>query len=225
MQEILIQAEKRDESGKGVARKLRAAGRIPAIFYAHATESISIDIEAKNFETMLRELGSRSSIIQLDINGNKQMALIRDIQRDPINNEVLHADFYGIAMDKKIDIKVPIKFEGVSVGVKSEGGIQQSILRELEVSCLPTNIPEEIVVNVEDMSIGDSFHVRDIEKEGIDIITDSNRTIVTIIPPTVIKATVTAEEEEEEEGEAVEGAEEEEVKEPEVITEKKKEDE
>ncbi|MCP4634464.1 MAG: 50S ribosomal protein L25 [candidate division Zixibacteria bacterium] len=222
MEEILIPAQERDSSGKGVARKLRAAGRIPAIFYARAQEPMAIDIEAKNFEFLMRNLGGKSLVIKLDIKGSKRMALIRDIQRDPISNEVLHADFYGIAMDQKIGFSVPINFEGIAVGVSGEGGIQQSIMRELEVSCLPANIPEEIVINVAEMSIGDSIHVRDIEQEGVEIISDPKRTIVTIIPPTVIKAAAT-EEEEEEEGEAAEESEDGEVKEPEVITEKKKE--
>jgi len=221
MQEITITAKKRESAGKGVARKLRASGRIPGVFYGKGREPIPIDLDATQFEQILRHLESESIIVNLDIDGNASKALLREVQYGPIRDKLLHADFYQVAMDQEINISVPIHFEGVSTGVKNDGCIMQTVMRELEISCLPDRIPQSVDIDVSEMAIGDSVHVRDLDLKGIKVISDHNRTIVTIIPPTVIKVAepvAAAEEEVEAEAEAAEGE-----AEPEVITEKSKE--
>jgi large subunit ribosomal protein L25 len=219
MQEITINANKRETAGKGVARKLRASGRIPGVYYGKGKETIPIDIESKSFEYLMHKTRSSNLIVNLNVDGNSTKALVRDIQHDPIGNSILHVDFYSIALDQEIQLMVPINFIGVSNGVRNEGGIQQSIMRELEISCLPDKIPASVDVDVSEMSIGDSIHVRDIVLEGVEIVSDLKRTVVTIIPPTVSKAAVEEVEGEEAAEEEGEGAE------PEVITEKKEEEE
>lgn len=218
MQEISIAANKRDSSGKGVARKLRAAGRVPAIYYGATQEPIAIDLEAKSFHDTLRKLESENVVVNLDIQGDIRKALLREVQRDPIDDSVLHADFYGIAADQEININVPVHLMGTAAGIL-EGGILQTIMREIEISCLANKIPSSIEVDVSEMQVGDSIHVRDIAVEGFEILAAPQRTIATLVPPTVAK--VDAVEEEDEEVEAEETAD----GEPEVLTEKKKEDE
>jgi len=216
MQEINIIAKKRESSGKGGARKLRAQGRIPAVFYSKAEEVVPVDIEAQSFEFTLHHLESENVLVNLQIDGQNRKAILRDVQHDPIDNKVLHADFYGIAVDQEIHLDVPLHFLGTAAGIK-EGCILQAITRQLEISCRADHIPDSIEVDVSLLMIGDSIHVRDLNIQGVNILTSPDSTIVTLVPPTITKAAVVEE--------AVVEGEEEASKEPEVITEKKREEE
>ena len=220
MQEITIAARKRESSGKGVARKLRAAGRIPAIFYGRTQQPVSIDIEAKQFENILHHLESENVIVNLAIGDEVNKALLRDVQHGPVRGMVLHADFYHVAMDQEINVHIPIHFQGLAAGVKNDGGIMQCTMRELEISCLPDRIPPSVDVDVNALNIGDSIHVRDIVLPGVKIVSDPQSTVVTIIHPIIIKAAPTAAEVEAEAAAAAAAA----APEPEVITERKREE-
>jgi large subunit ribosomal protein L25 len=122
------------------------------------------------------------------------------MQRDPLTSRVLHVDFHAISMNRPINIEVPVHLVGISIGVKAEGGIMQILQREIEISCLPTNIPEHVEVDVSNLSIGDSIHVRDISIPNVEILTEASSTVVVISAPTVIKTETVAAE-----GAAVEG--------------------
>ncbi|MBD3169519.1 MAG: 50S ribosomal protein L25/general stress protein Ctc [candidate division Zixibacteria bacterium] len=225
MEQLTVKAERRETSGKGISRKLRQQGRIPGVFYGRSQEAIPIHVDSRDFENMLSKLESSNILINLQLDGKDQMALIQALQRGPVQGKILHADFYHVAKDQKITIKIPVNFVGTAKGVKEDGGIQQVILRSLEVRCLPADIPANVDLDVSHMEIGDSIHVSEVDLPGVELLTDLRRTIVTIIPPTVLKvAAAAAEEGEEVEGEGVEGEEAEEGKEPEVIGEKKEED-
>ncbi|MBD3257023.1 50S ribosomal protein L25, partial [candidate division GN15 bacterium] len=157
-----------------------------------------------------------STILSLTVDGKENKVLVREIQRHPVTSKVLHVDFHAISMNKPINVRIPINLIGTPEGVKTDGGIMQTTLRDLDISCLPKDIPDDFEVDVSQLRIGDSIHVSDIEIPNAEILTLERRTIVTIAAPTVIKAAATAEEEEElaegEEGEAAaegeEGAEE-----------------
>ena len=151
----------------------------------------------------------------------KKKALIKDIQRDPVNGKILHIDFQHISMDKKIKIEVPVKIEGIAEGVKTYGGIMSWNIRKIMVSCLPSDIPDKITFDVSEMKIHDSIHVKEITAQNFEILDDPDETIISVIPPTIVKEVEAAEEGEEGE-EAPEAApEQEEAAEPEVISEKK----
>jgi large subunit ribosomal protein L25 len=207
MREVSITALKRDDLGKGPARRERMAGRIPAIVYGPEVKPYTVSVEEKEMRRALKAAGS-ISVFDLEIDGQQQKVIMREIQRDPVTTKITHIDFHAISMNKPISISVPVKFTGIPVGVKTDGGIMQVTMRELEISCLPTDIPDEVVIDVEELGIGDSIHVRNVDIPNVKILSNEQRTIVVIAAPTVIKETVTAEEGEGLEGEeGVEGAE------------------
>jgi large subunit ribosomal protein L25 len=214
MKEIVIKAKPRDKMGKEHAKKLRRKGLIPAVVYGADMSPLPLEVEAKAFHALLRSGLGENVIITLNIddqkNGDKKV-LIREIQRDPVWGNILHIDFQQISLTEKLTINVPIHLVGIPIGVQQDGGILQHVLRELEVECLPTDIPEKIEVDVANLKIGDSIHVGDIKAEKVEILSDPLGSIVSVVPPTVFK-----------EPEVAPAAAEEE---PEVITEKKEEEE
>lgn len=228
MKEITLKALARDKSGKGVARKLRAAGKIPAVVYGKDEKPVSIEMEYNNFHLAMKEAAGEKLLINLNIDGtdSKKKAIIKEIQRDPVDGQLLHIDFLHISMTEKIKVTVPIVLEGIAEGVKNFGGVVSSAIRSVEVSCLPKDIPDKITLDITELKIHDSIHVKDIQIENVEIMENEERTVVSVIPPTVIKEEEVAVEGEE--GEVAEGeaapAEGEEGAEPEVISEKKAEE-
>lgn len=225
MKEITIEATTRSRSGKGVARKLRMANKIPAIVYGRGEDPQPLEIDYAGFHRVFHSLHGENAIINLNIDGQKsdKKALIRDIQYDPVEGNIMHIDFQRISMDQKIRLNVAVRLHGTAKGVKSSGGILQWSVRELEISCLPSNIPEAIEINVEDLDIHDSIRVKDLNVPNIEFLDDPEETIVNVVPPALVKeeAPVAAE------GEAAAAPTEtkpEEPAEPEVISEKKAEE-
>jgi large subunit ribosomal protein L25 len=208
MKEVNVAATARTDTGKGAARQARRDGHIPAVLYGPEVEPQPLSVNAREFFHALKG-ASASTLIDLDVGGKKSKVLIRDLQRDPLSSEVVHIDFHAVSMSKPINISVPIHFIGTPIGVRSDGGIMQTTMREIEISCLPSDIPEHIEINVEELAIGESIHVRDITVDKAEILSEEQRTIVVISAPTVIKSTTAEGEEGEEgaEGEAAEGAE------------------
>jgi large subunit ribosomal protein L25 len=193
MKEIPIAASLREDSGKGSARQLRRGGQIPAVLYGPEIEPLNITIEERDLRTAMKAAGS-SAIYDLTVDGRKNKVIVREIQRDPITSRVIHIDLLAISMVKPISISVPIDFVGTPRGVKTDGGIMQVTMRELDVSCLPTDIPDTIEVDVADLGIGDSVHVRDLTLDKVKILSEARRTMVVISAPTVVKAAAEAEE-------------------------------
>jgi large subunit ribosomal protein L25 len=230
MKEVTLEARTRKGEGKGEARKLRAAGRIPAVVYGRGEKPVAIELEHESFHNAMRGISGENLLINLSVDGKtaKKKALIRDVQRDPVDGHLLHIDFMHISMTEKIRVDVPIELTGTPIGVKDFGGIISWVIREVEVSCLPSDIPDKITVDVTELKIHDSIHISDLPLQKVEVLESPERTVVSIVPPTVIKeAAVAAEGEEGEEGaEAAEAAEapEGEEGEPEVIAEKKAEE-
>lgn len=211
MKEVVLKAKSREKLGKEHAKKLRKNGIIPAVVYGLETKTLPLEIESKSFYALLRGGLGENVIITLELydkkDGKKQV-LIREVQRDPVRGDIVHVDFHQILLTQKIAIEVPIHLVGTPEGVK-EGGILQYVLRELKVECLPTAIPEKIEVDVSHLKIGDSIHVADIKVENVDVLSDPQSSVVTVVPPTIFKEAEVA-------PAVAEG-------EPEVITEKKEE--
>jgi large subunit ribosomal protein L25 len=225
MKEIVIEAVSREKSGKGVARKLRAANRIPAVVYGKTDPPKSLEIDYAHFHKLHHALHGENALINLKIDGQvaDKKALIRDIQYDPILGDILHIDFQRISMDQKIRVSINVHVHGVPKGVKTSGGIMQWSLRSLEVMCLPADIPESIDINVDELDIHDGIKVRDLSYPNLDFANEPEETIVNVIPPALVKEETPAATAE---GEAVAAAEAkpEETAEPEVISEKKTEE-
>jgi large subunit ribosomal protein L25 len=166
--EATLQAEKREGRGKNEARRLRAAGRIPAVVYgAEKNKAVEIAVDPK---VLLRILHSESGVNTLiglqgvDFAGGK--VLVKEYQLDPIDHKLLHADFYAVAMDKAITVTVPIVLKGEPKGVKQQGGIVDFVNRELEVECLPGDIPEHIDVDVSELMMHQGIRVRDLQADA-----------------------------------------------------------
>lgn len=199
MKDIALAAEPRVGKGKGPAHQLRGTGHIPAIVYGPETEPTQVAVEERAFRTAMKQAGGQSSLFTLSVGGKQNKVILREIQRDPVSNKVLHLDFHAISMNKPIHIAIPVHFTGVSKGVKTEGGIMQVVMREVEISCLPTNIPEFVEVDVTELGIGDSVHISKLSIPNATILGEPTRTVVVISAPTIIKVEAPAA--------AVEGAE------------------
>jgi len=206
-----LSATTRDNGGKGVARKLRIAGRVPAIVYGHGREPQALSIDTRELERLLDRISAESTVIDLDIGGKPARTLIREIQRHPFKRQILHVDFQELVAGEKISVSIPIVLIGVPDGVRMDGGILDQTMRELEIEVDPSNIPNHVEVDVTKLTIGSSVHVRDMTlPEGVEVLDDEDASVCVVSAPrAVIEETPVAE------GEA------EAVAEPEVIRAKK----
>jgi large subunit ribosomal protein L25 len=187
MEQVALESFIRKPSGKGGARSLRRSGAIPAIFYGPETEPVPIQVVKSTLEKTLKMQTSENILYQLTIKGNDQetvkTVMLKELQKNPIDRSILHLDFYEVSLFKEIDVTVGLKITGKAPGVEM-GGILQEISRDLEVRCLPTNIPNHIEVDVSALEIGDSLHAGDVKlPEGIRLLSDAHLTLVTVIAP------------------------------------------
>jgi large subunit ribosomal protein L25 len=207
---IELKSKIRSGVGNGPARVLRRDGKIPAVLYGPKTAAVLLSVDVFDLKTALKTGKIGQSLFNLSVDGEtayNKTVMIKELQRHPATYEFLHADFYEIAMDRKTTVNIPVIAIGKSIGVEL-GGILQIIRREVEISCLPTQIPDSIILDTTDLDIGDSIHAKDIVlEEGIEILTDVNFTVITVSSPKLEEEPV-EEEEELEEGEEAEGDEE-----------------
>jgi large subunit ribosomal protein L25 len=193
----------RTTTGNGPARRLRQAGQIPAVLYGPETESVLLSVNISDIERVLKTGRIGQVLINLVIPNNGETStktvMVKELQIHPVSRNFLHIDFYEITMDRKIIVNVPVTTTGKSKGVEI-GGILQIIRRELEVQCLPLNVPESIEIDITDLEIGDSIHVADIPRQtDVEFLGDENFTVVTVISPKIEEEEVEPEEEEAEE--------------------------
>ena len=204
MEKLELKSKVRTTVGNGPARELRRQGSIPAVFYGPNTESILLSISTKALELVTKSANIGQLLLNLTIEGDETVtktAMIRELQVHPLSGNPIHVDFIEVDMASKINVSIPIVTVGKSKGVEV-GGMLQLVRRELEVLCLPNEIPEFIEVDVSNLDIGDSLHVDEIELgENIENPADVNFTVITVLAPAL------EEEEEEEEGEELEGEE------------------
>jgi len=194
---LTLKSARRSESGKGVARKLRVAGRIPAVYYGRGEASIPLAINLRELQELFDRAEGANVIVDLKITGDGSQdmkALIREIQRDPVGGNILHIDLQHISLTERITVEVPVVLVGTPAGVKDSGGILEHLLREVEVECLPTDIPARLEVDVSGLQIGDTLHVSDIKAERATIKTEADRAIATVVPPTILEEVKPAEE-------------------------------
>ncbi|MCD6452273.1 MAG: 50S ribosomal protein L25/general stress protein Ctc [Acidobacteria bacterium] len=190
MEEKLITAEERKELGKNVARRLRRNGRIPAIIYGENKKPIPIAIDPKPVLPLIRSGKGESTILRLKIGKKKEeKVIIKDYQVDPIRDTLAHVDFLRISMTKRIRVHIPIVLTGEAKGVKEEGGIVEFLLREVEIECLPGDIPDHIELDITELRTGDSLHISDITPpEKVEIVSDPTLTVVHIGAPAKVAA-------------------------------------
>jgi large subunit ribosomal protein L25 len=190
MDTVEITVERRADQGKGSARRLRAGGKVPGILYGPKRTTTSIALGAEECERKLTHLEGAHLIRLVHSGGSdpelhERMVLVREMQLHPVSGRAIHADFYEVDLTERLSVSVTLHFVGKPVGVVN-GGILQPILRELEVECLPTEIPEFIEVDVTALDIHDTVHVGQIAlPEGVTLVGDSTRTAVTVLPPSI----------------------------------------
>jgi large subunit ribosomal protein L25 len=185
MEEVLLQASKRDVVGKKV-KALRREGILPAIVYGRGISPVPISLNTRNANQILSAISS-SSLVVLEIDGEKHTTLIRDKQRDPVTEDVLHIDFHEVSMTEKLRTEVMLDFQGESPAVKELMGVLVTVLESLEIECLPQDLPDRIVADLSALEeIGDSLYVRDISlPPNIELISDIEEMVVIISPPAV----------------------------------------
>ena len=209
----ILNGNLRTNTGKGFARASRRAGRIPAVIYGDKQETISIDIEEREYRKLMTQSGIFSRLLDLNVDGKSNIVLTRDIQFHPVSENPLHVDFLRIGKGSTITVSIPVSFinEELSPGLKS-GGVLNTVRFELELECPADNIPEKIEINLDGLVVGDSIKISTVElPEGVKpTITDRDFTIATIAAPTKMAdvSTESSEETDEEETEATDAAEE-----------------
>lgn len=194
----VLKAEKRDTGGKGVARKLRAAGRLPAVVYGQGGEAMSITLDAAEASHLFHSISVENTIVDLAVEDDAPFqTLVREVQVHPFRPDMLHVDFYRLQEGVKVDVEIPVNLVGTPVGVKTGGGILQQVTYELPVRVIPSMIPESFEVDVEALEVGDAIHVSDLAlPEGVEEIgLDADQTICSVVLPRVVT------EDEDEEGE------------------------
>jgi large subunit ribosomal protein L25 len=193
-----LKARLRQETGKGFAKRIRRDGNVPGILYGEGNASVKIEISFKDFYHVTHTRAGSNVILDLEIEGldrGECKAIIREIQYHPVRRNVLHVDFQEISMTKKVHVSIPVEIVGEAVGVKTKGGVLELLHREVEVRCLPADIPESIRIDVADLDIGDSLQVEDLTFEAGEIIDEPETTVITIVAPTVIEEKPKVEEE------------------------------
>jgi len=184
---VKLKAIKREKLGKQNTKKLRLSKAVPAIVYGKGTNPIPLEVNGKELETVLRSGAGGNVIITLQIDGvpniKEKTVLIREIQHNPVNDHIIHIDFNTISLTEKIKVKVPVHEKGEAPGLK-EGGVIDHVHREIEVECLPTEIPNRIDVSIEKLNIGDAVYVKDIVlPAGVKCTLDPEEKIISILAP------------------------------------------
>ena len=187
MASVKFPATLRTTVGKGAARKLRAAGTIPAIIYGHKRDPLSLALDEHTLNKLLEKISYTTTVIELDVAGTMARTLIRELQRHPVKRNILHVDFQELVAGEKVTVRVPLKFVGTPDGVRTGGGILDETIRELHITVDPSDIPNHIDVDVTSLQVGKSLHIRDVKvPAGVTVLDDPAGTIcVCMIPKEV----------------------------------------
>lgn len=180
-----IKSEIRNVFGKNASRRIRQEGMIPAILYGADTVSIPLTLNKKDVFAILKAETGENTIFKISFNSETRNTMIKELQKDPVTDEILHADLIQIVMDNVISVSVPIVLVGEAVGVKAEGGFVDFVTREVEIECLPKNIPEQLEIDISSLHLHQSLKVEDLSSPGeITLVTDPNTVVVLIHAPT-----------------------------------------
>src|SRR5213595_3010555 len=211
--QVKLKAEPRANVGRSAVRKLKARGVIPAIIYGGKDKPLPLQVAGRDINAMMSHASGENILVELEIAGEKssRTALVQEVQHSPVGGDILHVDFHAISMDEKIQAEVPLEPLGTPNGVKNFGGLLEQSLRVMAIECLPRDLPDRITVDVSQLNIGDSIHVRDIQlPSGVTAKVQADLTAFSVLAPVVEEEPVAVEAEAAAAG-------------PEVITEKKEE--
>ena len=186
-----LNATTRDDRGTGVARKLRQAGQVPAVIYGHGREPQSLALVTRDIDKLLTQVSAASTVIELTVGDMTAKTLIREIQRHPFKRHILHVDFQELVAGEKVTVSVPLRFIGVAEGVRNSGGILEETMHQVHIRVDPSIIPDHVDVDVTPLTIGHSFHIRDIKlPDGVLVLDDAGATVcVCTAPKAVVETT------------------------------------
>ncbi len=184
MPEFVVPAESRTDTGKNANRKLRTRGLIPGVLYTAGKQAMAVQVSPGEIGTILRSKTGENTLFDLEIGGKRRKVILKEFQREPLRGKLLHADFYEVALDKKIEVKVHIELEGTPVGVKMQGGIVDFVTRELEIECLPADIPEKVTVDISHLELGKHLRVSDLKvPEKVKVLMEPDVVVVHVVTP------------------------------------------
>jgi large subunit ribosomal protein L25 len=202
METVTLEANERKDTSKASRNRLRREGRVPGVFYSRHSDTIPVDVLEKKIHPLVYT--AKAHLISLKIQGQEELeCIIKDIQFDPVTDEIIHFDLLGLTRGEKIQLEVPVQLLGSPIGVK-EGGLLQHILHKLEVECLPRHIPEHIAIEISELTIGDSVHVSDLSVENVILLNSGDAIVVAVGHQKVQEEEVEVTEEFAEEEEGVE---------------------
>ncbi len=202
MERQTLQAEKREDVGKGAARSLRRSGSIPAVIYRE-NKSTPLKLDAKELSTFIKATSGDQVLVNLKLGAGKKLALLKDFQTDPVGGELLHVDFFEVSLKEKVKVAVHIALKGDPIGVKRDKGILQYGLRDIEVECLAGDIPGQLELDISELETGKSFHVKDLDiPDNVTLLSDPAEVVVLVAVPKVEVEEVPEEEAVVAEGEA-----------------------
>jgi large subunit ribosomal protein L25 len=185
--EATLKAEVRDGTGKGVARKLRAAGKIPAVLYGQGLDTTPLTVDSRELSHLLHGSAGANVLVDLIVDGEEHLAIPREIQRDRIHSTFVHVDFLAVSRTETITVNVPVRETGEAAGVK-EGGVVEHHLREVQVESLPQDVPDEIVVDITNVELGDMVHVSDLAApKGVTILTNPEDAVLSVVTPAALR--------------------------------------
>src|SRR5438477_2991525 len=193
--QVKLGAERRETTGRSAMRKLKARGIIPAIVYGGKDKPQPLQVSAREISAILSHASGENILVELEIAGEaSRTALLQEIQHSPVGGDILHVDFHAISMDEKIQADVPLEALGVPTGVKNFGGLLEQNLRALAIECLPRDLPDKITVDVSELNIGNSIHVRDIKlPSGVIAKVQPDLTAFSVMAPVIEEEPVVAE--------------------------------
>jgi large subunit ribosomal protein L25 len=184
MPEFVVPAESRSETGKNVNRRLRSRGMIPGVVYGTGKKAVPVAVSPREIGAILKSASGENTLFDLDLGGERRKVILKEFQREPLRGKLLHADFYEVALDKALQVKVPIELEGVPTGVKLQGGIVDFVTRELEVECLPADIPAKIAVDISHLELGKHLRVSDLKLgDRVSVLDEADLVIAHVVLP------------------------------------------
>jgi|SRR5450432_2306087 len=186
--QVKLTATRRTEIGRSAVRKIKARGGVPAVIYGAKTKAEPLQVAKRDIATMLSHASGENILVELEIDGEKsgRLALVQEVQHSPVGGDILHVDFHAISMDEMIEADVPLEPSGIPSGVKTFGGLLEQNLRSLAIECLPRDLPDVITVDVSNLNIGDSIHVRQIPlPTGVTTRVPADLTAFSVLAPTV----------------------------------------
>jgi len=182
MSDIIVTAQSRSETGKNVNRRLRQRELIPGVLYGGKKKTVLVAVSPKEVGVVLHSPAGTSTLFDLEYEGKRHKVILKDYQAEPVRGHLLHADFYEVALDKPIKVKVHVELTGVPVGVKQQGGFLDFVTRELDIECLPLDIPEKVVIDVTPLELGRHFRVSDLSMpEKVTVLTEPDIVVAHVV--------------------------------------------